>query len=232
MSKVIVGQTAPDRHAADRSAVERPHPAGRRAGSGQDAGDHDARKGRRRRFRPHPVHARPAAGRPDRYADLLAEERGVHRAQRPRLRQLRTGRRDQPLAGEGAVGAARSDAGAPGDHRRRHLQAARALPGAGHAEPPRAGGNLPAARGAGRPIHAQGQNLLPHEAGGARHRADEPLGRRASLAAQGDRTRRHRQGAPRGGGRLHGREDREIHRRHHLRHARTGRIQPPEARRR
>ena len=98
-------------------------------------------------------------------ADLIGtliysqKSEGVHGAQRPRLRQLRTGRRDQPLAGEGAVGAARSDAGAPGDHRRRHLQAARTLPGAGHAEPPRTGGNLPAARSAGRPIHAQSQNL-------------------------------------------------------------------------
>ena len=94
--------------------------------------------------------------------------------QRPRLRQLRAGGRDQPLPGQGAVGTARGHAGASGDHRRQHLSAAAALPRAGHAEPPGAGGNLPAARGAGGPFHAQGQNLLPQEAGGARHRAHEP----------------------------------------------------------
>ena len=38
-----------------------------------------------------------------------------------------------------------------------HLPAAAALPRAGHAEPPGTGGNLPAARGAGGPFHAQGQ---------------------------------------------------------------------------
>ena len=41
-----------------------------------------------------------------------------HRA-RPRLLQLPARRRDQPRAGEGAVGAARGDAGAPGHDRPR-----------------------------------------------------------------------------------------------------------------
>ena len=101
------------------------------------------------------------------------------------LRQLRTGGRDQPLPGQSAVGAAGSHAGASGDHRRQHLSPAAAVPRAGHAEPPGAGGNLPAARGAGRPFHAQGQDLLPQEAGGARHRAHEPLGRRHARGGQG-----------------------------------------------
>ena len=39
-----------------------------------------------------------------------------------------------------------------------------ALPRAGHPEPHRAGGHLPAARGAGRPLHAQGEGRLPHRA--------------------------------------------------------------------
>ncbi len=122
---------------------------------------------------------RPAARRPDRYAHLLAEERGLHRQEGARsFRQLRPRRRDQPFAGQGAVGTARGHAGAPGDHRREHLPAAAAVPGAGHAEPPRAGGNLPAARGAGGPFHAQGPHLLPQQAGGARDRAHEPRGAR------------------------------------------------------
>ena len=87
----------------------------------------------------------------DRHADLLAEERGFRRTQGSDLRQLRTGGRDQPLPGQSAVGAAGSHAGASGDHRRQHLSPAAAVPRAGHAEPPGAGGNLPAARGAGRP---------------------------------------------------------------------------------
>ena len=43
---------------------------------------------------------------------------------------------------------------------------ARALPGARHAEPHRAGGHLPAARGAGRPLHAEGRGRLPDAGGG------------------------------------------------------------------
>src|SRR3712207_8096298 len=42
-------------------------------------------------------------------------------------------------------------AGAPGDDRRQHLRGAQAVPRAGHAEPDRVRGHLPAARGAGRP---------------------------------------------------------------------------------
>ena len=45
-----------------------------------------------------------------------------HRA-RPRLREPPARRRDQPRAGEGAVGAARGHAGAPGDDRRRDVTA-------------------------------------------------------------------------------------------------------------
>ena len=47
------------------------------------------------------------------------------RARGAGLRELRARRRDQPRAGEGAVGAARGDAGAPGHARRRDAPAAR-----------------------------------------------------------------------------------------------------------
>ena len=50
---------------------------------------------------------------------------------------------------------------------------ARALPGAGDAEPAGARRYLPAARGAGRSFHAESQDLLPPETGGARHYAYE-----------------------------------------------------------
>ena len=86
---------------------------------------------------------RPAARRPDRHADLLAEERGFRRTQGSDLRQLRTGGRDQPLPGQSAVGAAGGHAGASGDHRRQHLSPAAAVPRAGHAEPLEQEGTYP-----------------------------------------------------------------------------------------
>ena len=51
--------------------------------------------------------------------------------------------------GQGAERAAGGHAGAAGDHRRGDLQARRAVPGAGHAKPDRAGRHLSAARGPG-----------------------------------------------------------------------------------
>ena len=70
-------------------------------------------------------------------------------------------RRDQPRAGQGAERAARGDAGAPGDDRRRDAPRARAVPRDGDAEPDRDRGHLSAARGAGRPLHDEGAGRLP-----------------------------------------------------------------------
>ncbi len=56
---------------------------------------------------------------------------------------------------------ARGDAGAPGHDCRRNAQGARALPGDGHAEPDRDRRHLPAARGAGGPLHDEGAGRLP-----------------------------------------------------------------------
>ena len=100
-----------------------------------------------------------------------------HRA-RPRLLQLPAGRRDQPRAGQGAVGAARGHAGAPGHDRRRDPSRPRAVPGAGDAEPDRVGGHLPPARGPARPLHAEGAGRLP-----APRRRDD--GRRARARRAG-----------------------------------------------
>ena len=134
-----------------------------------------------------PVHARPRPVRPRRHARLPAElERLRHRA-RARLLQLPARGRDQPRAGQGAVGAARGDAGAPGHDRARDVSRPRALPRHGDAEPDRVGGHLSAPRGAGRPLHAQDPRRLP----GARRGADRrpALARRAAGAAPRARAR-------------------------------------------
>ena len=57
------------------------------------------------------------------------------------VRQYRAGGRDQPLAGEGAVGAAGGDGGAPGSTAARPFLS-RAVHGARHPEPDRAGRHL------------------------------------------------------------------------------------------
>ena len=64
-----------------------------------------------------------------------------------------------------------------------HPQSSRAVPRARDPEPDRVGGHLPAARGAGRPLHAEGARRLP----GARRGADRrrPLARGSAAAAAG-----------------------------------------------
>ena len=66
------------------------------------------------------VHARPRAGRPRRHAHLAPVDRGLRHRVGPGVRQHRARRRDQPRARQGAVGAARGDGRAPGQHRRSH----------------------------------------------------------------------------------------------------------------
>ena len=68
------------------------------------------------------------------------------------------------------------------------LPGARAVPRDGDAEPDRVRGHLPAARGAGRPLHAQDPDRLP----GARRGADDrpAPARRAARAARGALARR------------------------------------------
>ena len=85
-----------------------------------------------------------------------AQDRHLHDPARPGARQLRAARRDQPLERQDAERDARGDAGAPDLDRRHGLPAADPVPGDRDAEPDRAGGHLPAARGAARPVPAQG----------------------------------------------------------------------------
>ena len=143
--------------------------------------------GDRRRVPAHPVHARPRAGRHRRHADLQPEARRVPGLARAGVRQPRARRRDQPRAGEGAERAARGDAGAAGDDRPRDAPAPRPVPRDGDAEPDRVRGHLPAARGAGRPVHAQGAGRLPDADRGVRDRRADDGRVRAGRA--GDRRR-------------------------------------------
>ncbi len=175
----------PDGRADVRGAAgARPLPARGCARGGQDARRGDAGQGRRRDVLPGPVHARPGAGRHRRHPDLPAVEREVRRRAGPRLRQLPARRRDQPGAGEGAVGAARGDGRAPGVDRRPDARGARPVPGDGHAEPDRAGGRVPAARGAARPVPDEDPGGLPDRRRGAGDRLPDgcqPAGADAGL---------------------------------------------------
>ena len=92
--------------------------------------------------------------------------------------QLRARRRDQPRAGEGAVGDARGDGRAAPVDRRADLPDARPVPRARHPEPDRERGRLPAARGAARPVPLQDHRRVPGRRGGAGDRL--PDGRRAA----------------------------------------------------
>ena len=146
-------------------------PAGRRrARAGQDADRQDAGADPARHLQADPVHARPGAGRPGRHAHLQPAHRRVRDLARAGVHPPAARRRDQPRAGQGAERAARGDAGAPGDDRRRDAQGARAVPGDGDAEPDRDRGHLPAARGAGRPLHDEGAGRLPERGRGVRDR--------------------------------------------------------------
>ena len=120
----------------------RPPPDRGRARPRQDADDQDDRRRARRLVPADPVHARPRPVRPRRDARLPPRPGRVRDRSRPGLLQLPPRRRDQPRAGEGAVGAARGDAGAPGDDRPRHAHRPGAVPRDGDAEPDRVGGHV------------------------------------------------------------------------------------------
>ena len=96
--------------------------------------------------------------------NVIVEEGGERRfrfQQGPIFAQHRAGRRDQPRHAEDAERAARGDAGAPRHGRQAAVHAGRAVLRAGHAEPARDGGHLPAARGAARPLLLQARRAVP-----------------------------------------------------------------------
>ena len=94
-------------------------------------------------------------------ADLPGVERDVRRRARPGVRQLPARRRDQPGAGQGAVGAARGDGRAARDDRRPDPRRAHAVLRRRHPEPDRERGRVPAARGPARPVHDEGGHDAP-----------------------------------------------------------------------
>ena len=104
---------------------------------------------------------------------------------RPGVRQHRRRRRDQPRLAQDAVRPARVHGGAAGHRRRRHLPARVAVPGAGHAEPDRHGGHLPAARGPARPVHRADLDGLPRPARRDRDARRARRARPARVAAAG-----------------------------------------------
>ena len=84
------------------------------------------------------------------------DSRRVRHRARPRLLQLPARGRDQPRAGQGAVGAAaRGHAGAPGDDGPHDLPRARPVPRHGDPESDRVGGHVSATGGPDRPLHAR-----------------------------------------------------------------------------
>ena len=186
------GRTRPgrDRRAPGRRARpdrERPRP-------GQDAAG--ARPGARPRLRlqPDPVHARPDALRRDRLARLRRAHPRLPVPPRPGLHPVAAGRRDQPGPGQDALRAPGDHAGDPRHDRRRRPPDRAPVPGHGHAEPDRVGGDVQPPRGPARPLPVQAGGRLPRTRRGDRHppaaharprarrRADRP-------APDGDRPR-------------------------------------------
>ena len=137
-----------------------PYPARRPAGHRQDLPRPMLRAGAGARFRAHPVHAGPDAGRHPRLQPVQLPDQPVHADPRPDLLRAAARRRDQPHAAQDAGGPARGDAGARGHHRRRDPPPARPLHGDRDPESDRAAGRLSAARGAARPLPVQAQDGL------------------------------------------------------------------------
>ena len=104
-------------------------------------------------------------------------------------------RRDQPRVAQDAVGPARVHAGAAGHRRRPHARARAAVPRPRHAEPGRVRGHLPAARGAGRPLHDAAVARLPERARprptcSPRHERGDRVAELEPVAERGRRARR------------------------------------------
>ena len=109
----------------------------------------------------HPVHARPDAVRRHRLVDLQPAHVRLRVPAGADLREPPPRGRDQPRSAEDAGRAARGDAGAAGDNRRRDPAARPAVPRARDPEPDRVRGHLPVAGGAARPVPAAHVGRLP-----------------------------------------------------------------------
>ncbi len=113
-----------DASAPDQPLRRRPLPDHRRPGPGQDAAGPHHRAGLPSQVPAHPVHPRPDAGRHHRHRDPRGNGRRPPPdavRQGPDLRQRHPGRRDQPDPAQDPGRPPGSDAGTPGDRRRRPL---------------------------------------------------------------------------------------------------------------
>ena len=212
IGRVIVGQTASARSAADRAPYQRPRAARRRARAGQNARAEDLGQLRRRTLQAASIHPRHAAGRHRRHDDLQSAGRRVSDQARADFQQSHSRRRDQSRTGQGAKRAAGSDAGAAGDDRRRNLRAAQSIPRAGHAEPAGTGRDIPASRSADRSIHDEGHRQLPEPHRGARHFGCDGDHRTDDRSAPHGERRADPRRTARGQHALRGRQDSRLHR--------------------
>ena len=159
------------------------------AGPRQDPDRQVFRRGAGAGVHPGAVHPRPAARRPARLDDLRHAVGPLRVPPRPDLHQPAAGRRDQPNAAQDPGRAAGGDGRTPGQHRRRHPPAAGAVHRAGHRQPDRVRGHLPAARGAAGPVRDQAGAAVPVRAGRGRDAAAPPRPRIGRSRGQPGRRR-------------------------------------------
>ena len=109
----------------------------------------------------------------------------------PGVRERGARGRGQPRLAQDAVGPPRVHAGAARDGGQAHPRAGPAVRGAGHAEPDRVRGHLPAARGPARPLHGPGLARLSHGRPGERHARRPRRARPGARPRAGGRRGRH-----------------------------------------
>ena len=146
----------------------------------------------RRHVPAHPVHARPAA-RPTWSARMIYNPRDGRVPHQARARSSPTSCSPTRSTARPPRCRARCSRRCRSGRSRsasRRYPAARAVPRARDAEPDRAGGHLSAARGAGRPLHAEGQGRLSRRATRSGDHRPHGAARRRDRRGQGGRRRR------------------------------------------
>ena len=128
------------------------HPAGGRAGCGQDGTGPVSFAECRLQFQAGSVYACPVADRHHRSLGLQSEDDRVRVPAGSGVFEYAAGRRDQPGHATDAVRLAGSHGRAARDRRWKHLRARSAVPGDRHAEPGGPRRNIPVARGTTGPL--------------------------------------------------------------------------------
>ena len=133
LGKVIVGQKQMTERLLIAPTGQRPHPAGRSPGTGQDAFDQVVCISHSRQVQPDPIHTGPVTCRPDRHDDLQSEAGEF-------LHPPGTCSSPTVLADEINRAPAKVQSAllqpcrTTGYHRRTDLRARRTIPGPGYAE--------------------------------------------------------------------------------------------------